>query len=208
MVKMQLMRKEYGSAREGIKRTVKLAISLLYFIGQELSRFILRLAGRPLSQRLIVLYYHGIPDTYLSNFVRQLESIRRGARVVPAAHRGSLPPDKRNVAITFDDAYESVAENALPELAARGFHSTIFVPVGSLGRPPTWTIEEGSPDSHETVMSAEQLAKLPSLLVTLGSHASTHPRLSRISARDAWEEIEGSRAKLQNLTTKDARLFA
>ncbi|MBH5398261.1 polysaccharide deacetylase family protein [Bradyrhizobium sp. CNPSo 4010] len=112
------------------------------------------------------------------------------------------------MAITFDDAYVSVAENALPELVARSFHSTIFVPVGALGAHPTWPIEHGSPDANEKVMSAEQIAKLPSLLVTLGSHSKTHPRLSRLSAGDAREEIAGSRAKLGDLTTQDIRLFA
>jgi peptidoglycan/xylan/chitin deacetylase (PgdA/CDA1 family) len=191
-----------------IKRMAKLAISLIYFASQQLSRFILQVLGRPPSQKLIILYYHGIPATLRSNFARQLEAIRRGARVYPAFHRGSLPADKRNVAITFDDAYVSVAENALPELVARGFHSTIFVPVGCLGSHPTWPVENGSLDSDETVMSPEQIATLPSSLVTLGSHTSTHPRLSRIDTRDAQEEIEGSRVKLQALTTLDVRLFA
>jgi peptidoglycan/xylan/chitin deacetylase (PgdA/CDA1 family) len=119
-----------------------------------------------------------------------------------------LPGDKQNVAITFDDAYVSVAENALPELAARNFHSTVFVPVGALGSPPSWPVENGSLDADETVMSAEQLATLPSPLVALGSHTSTHPRLSRIDPLDARKEIEGSRAELQILTAQDIRMLA
>jgi peptidoglycan/xylan/chitin deacetylase (PgdA/CDA1 family) len=190
------------------KRMVKLAISLLYFISQGLSRFLLQAMGRSPNQQLVILYYHGIPTAYRASFARQMEAIRRGARVWPAFHRGSLPAGKQNVAITFDDAYVSVAENALPELAARGFHSTIFVPVGSLGSRPTWPLENGSLDSGETVMPAEQIARLPSSLVTLGSHTSTHPRLSLIDPYDAREEIEGSRVKLQTLTTQDIRLLA
>jgi peptidoglycan/xylan/chitin deacetylase (PgdA/CDA1 family) len=190
------------------KRMAKLAISLLYFAAQELSRFILQAVGRSPNQPLIILYYHGIPAAFRSNFVRQLEAIRRGARVCPAFHRGSLPADTRNVAITFDDAYVSVAENALPELVALGFHSTIFVPVGSLGSRPTWPVENGSLDSDETVMSAEQIAKLSSSLVTLGSHTNTHPRLSRIDPREAQGEIEGSRLGLQTLAAQDVRLLA
>jgi peptidoglycan/xylan/chitin deacetylase (PgdA/CDA1 family) len=196
------------SIRGSAKRMAKLAISLLYFIARGLSRFVLQVVGRSPNRQLVILYYHGIPHAHRSNFVRQVESIRRRARVFPASHRGILPLGKPNVAITFDDAYASVAENALPELAARGFHSTIFAPVGSLGRRPTWQIADGSLDSYETVMSAEQIAKLPSSLVTLGSHACTHPRLSRMDPYDARKEIEGSRAKLQNLTTQDIRLFA
>jgi peptidoglycan/xylan/chitin deacetylase (PgdA/CDA1 family) len=190
------------------KRTAKLTISLLYYLVRGLSRFVLRLAGRAPGRKLIILYYHGIPDAYKSSFVRQLESIRRRARVLPASYRGGLPSGKPNVAITFDDAYASVAENALPELLGRGFHSTIFVPVGSLGNRPTWPIEDGSLDADETVMSVEQITSLPSSLVTLGSHTSTHPHLSRIEASIANEEIEGSRHKLQALTPEEVRLLA
>ena len=86
-----------------------------------------------------------------------MESIRRGVRFLPASYRGSLPWGGPNVAITFDDAYVSVAENALPELLAREFHSTVFVPVDSLGSRPTWPVEDGSLDVDETVMSAERM---------------------------------------------------
>jgi peptidoglycan/xylan/chitin deacetylase (PgdA/CDA1 family) len=197
-----------SSWEDRAKRAAKLVISLLYFIAQGLSRFVLHAMGRSPNRQLIILYYHGIPHAYRTNFVRQLEAIRRRARVLPASYHGILPLDKPNVAITFDDAYVSVAENALPALAARGFHSTIFVPVGSLGRRPAWPMEDGSPDSAETIMSADQIAALPSSLVTLGSHTSTHPRLSRMDPYDAREEIEGSRLKLQTLTAQDIRLFA
>ncbi len=196
------------SAGPSAKRTTKLTISLLYYLARGLSRFVLGLAGRSPAPKLVILYYHGIPDAYRSNFVRQLESIRRTAQVLPASHRGNLPSGKPNVAITFDDAYVSVAKNALPALAARGFHSTIFVPTGTLGGPPPWSMEDGSPDSLETVMSAEQIATLPSALVTVGAHSRTHPRLSRLAPDDAREEIEGSRRELEDLTTQDVRLFA
>jgi peptidoglycan/xylan/chitin deacetylase (PgdA/CDA1 family) len=204
---LRLVRRDV-SIRQSAKRMAKLTISLLYYIVRGLARFVLQLAGRSPDGKLIILYYHGTPDAYRSNFVCQLESIRRGARVWPASHHGRLPTGKPNVAITFDDAYVSVAENALPELASRGFHSTIFVPTGPLGRAPPWSMQEGSPDSLETVMSAEQIEKLTSLLVTVGSHSCTHPRLSRLAPSDAREEIAGSRAKLQSLTTQDIRLFA
>lgn len=203
-----LTRQHTTTIRQSAKRLAKLTISLLYYIGLALSRFASQLAGRSPDRKLTILYYHGIPDAYRSNFARQLDLIQRIARVMPAFHRGRLRSDKPSIAITFDDAYVSVAQNALPELASRGFHATIFVPTGPLGRSPPWSMEEGSPDSLETIMSVEQIAKLPSLLVTVGSHSCTHPRLSRLATIDAREEIEGSRAKLESLTIQDVRLFA
>jgi peptidoglycan/xylan/chitin deacetylase (PgdA/CDA1 family) len=194
--------------RPSVKRIMKLTISLIYYLVRELSRFVMRLVGRPPERGLVILYYHGVPDAYRSNFVRQLESIRRTARVLSASHRGTMPSDKPNVAITFDDAYVSVAKNALPALAARGFHSTIFVPTAMLGGTPTWQMEAGSPDSFEVVMAAEQIASLSSPLVALGSHSRTHPRLSRLAPGEARSEIEGSRTELQELTKEEIKSFA
>ena len=197
------MRRYSGSVRGGdAKRLAKLAISLVYFFARALSRFVLEAVGCPPKQQLVILNFHGIPAAYRSNFVRQLESLRRAARILPSFYQGSLPLGKQNVAITFDDAYVSVAENALPELAVRGFHSTIFVPVDSLGRHPAWQMENGCPDSDEIVMSAEMIAMSPSSLVTLGSHSITHPHLSRMDRDGARGEIEGSRYKLQELTAQ------
>jgi peptidoglycan/xylan/chitin deacetylase (PgdA/CDA1 family) len=137
-----------------------------------------------------------------------MQMLRRRALVHPANYRGTLPSGKSNVAITFDDAYISVADNALPELAECGFHSTIFVPVGSLGSRPKWVMEGNGADHGEAVMSAERIAMLPSSLVTLGSHSITHPHLSRMKFDDARKEIEGSRDKLEQLIKEEIRLFA
>jgi peptidoglycan/xylan/chitin deacetylase (PgdA/CDA1 family) len=188
------------SILDGGKRIAKLAISLCWYVVRGILRFALQLMGRSPRTRLVVLYYHGVPPAYRSNFSRQMESLQKRGRVWPAHHLGSLPSGKPNVAITFDDAYVSVAENALPELRVHKFPATIFVPAGSLGSPPRWSIEDGSLDADETVMSGEQIRALPSSLITLGSHTNTHPHLSQIDQDIAREEIEGSRRTLQTLT--------
>jgi peptidoglycan/xylan/chitin deacetylase (PgdA/CDA1 family) len=195
-------------SKDRFKRLTKLIISCWYFLGLKAVAFVLQAVGRRPSPQLVILYYHGIHQTYRNDFARQMKALRRRAFVFPADHRGALPSGKPTVAITFDDAYVSVAENALPELAACGFHSTIFVPVGSLGSHPDWVMEGNGIDFSEVVMSAERIATLPSPLVTLGSHSITHPHLSRIKCHDARTEIEGSRDKLQQLTKEDVRLFA
>jgi peptidoglycan/xylan/chitin deacetylase (PgdA/CDA1 family) len=197
-----------GMSRGHLKRFTKLVISFCYFIVLKAVGFVLQAVGRPSKPRLVILYYHGIPQFCRHNFARQMRALGRRALVFPANYRGILPSGKPNVAITFDDAYDSVAENALPELAAHGFHSTIFVPVGSLGRRPEWVMEGNGVPSSEVVMSAERIATLSSPLVTLGSHSITHPHLSRMKFHDAQTEIEGSRDKLQELTKENIGLFA
>jgi peptidoglycan/xylan/chitin deacetylase (PgdA/CDA1 family) len=191
-----------------IGRFVKLSISIVYFSCNEVVRRLMKLAGRLPPPRFTILYYHALPLKYREAFSNHMEMMARWARVVPASYRGELSLGKSYVSITFDDAFVSVAENALPELIKHSFHSTIFVPVGSLGRRPGWQMENGAEDSHEIVMTEEQLNKLPDALVTLGAHSITHPHLTQIGRDPAKLEIEGSLSQLRGLTGRDIRLFA
>src|SRR3954469_9772126 len=101
------MRKRFSYKH--LKRPIKLAISLCYFLVLKAAGLVLRAVGRTPSPRLVILYYHGIAQTYRHDFVRQMQSLRRRALVFPADYHGTLPSGKPNVAITFDDAYVSVA---------------------------------------------------------------------------------------------------
>lgn len=194
-----------------LRRTAKIGISLIYYLVRGLGRLVLRLLGRRPRERLTILYYHEVTTRCRSNFARQMEVLRRKALVVPASHRGPLPSAKSRkcVAITFDDAFRSVAENALPDLGKHSFHTTIFVPVGWLGQTPGWTmdpVETGSagvPEMSEVVMSAEQLSGLSRSLVSLGSHTLSHPCLPELEPERAREEIERSRALLVEVTGRD-----
>jgi peptidoglycan/xylan/chitin deacetylase (PgdA/CDA1 family) len=185
-----------------LRRGIKLAISLLYF-GLMSG---MRSAGLA-RRRLTVLYYHGVPPELRLSFARQMDTLQRAARVLPASFRGELPPRGKCVAITFDDALQTVADHAIPELTARSLHSTIFVPVGLLGRRPNWAVKEGN-EISEQVMSLERLKQIVSPLVELGSHTSTHPVVCELDEKRRAEEIDGSRHALQELTGQVIRLFS
>jgi peptidoglycan/xylan/chitin deacetylase (PgdA/CDA1 family) len=165
------------------RRDLKIAISLVYYAMRAIFRYSLRLAGRPSTRRLTILYYHGVSTEHRLSFARQMDALHRGACILPASYRGELPSGRKCVAVTFDDAFISVAENALPELARHSLHSTIFVPVGWIGRTPGWVMEENesalaavvNPERTEVVMSSEQLNALSASLVSLESHSVTHP---------------------------------
>jgi peptidoglycan/xylan/chitin deacetylase (PgdA/CDA1 family) len=190
------------------KRFIKLGISLLYFVTRAVVHRALYMLGRPVNQKLVILYYHGVARGERSRFARQMETLQRTACVVPASYRGVLPPGRKHVAITFDDAFVSVRENAIPELLVRSFHSTIFVPTGFLGRCPGWAMRDEEQARNEVVMTVDQLRELPSDWVTLGSHGSMHVLLSQAQPDRAREEIEGSRQELQHLMGREVRLFS
>jgi peptidoglycan/xylan/chitin deacetylase (PgdA/CDA1 family) len=198
------------------KRNIKILISLVYYAALAVSGYLRRLTGRPSTRRLTILYYHGISPEQRLSFARQMNTLRRNAGILPASYRGELPSGKKPVAITFDDAFMSVAEIAVPELAKHLFHSTIFVPVDWIGRTPGWLMEEseftpttgGNPRLTEVVMSIEQLKSLSTSLVTLGSHSLTHPSMLDLDTKSARSEIEGSRHRLAELTGREVLEFS
>lgn len=195
------------SSKLRLKRAAKIAVSTVYLGYLEARRFF---APAP---SLTILYYHAVSGTNArENFARQLDCLARHADVLPADHCGALPAGRHAVAITFDDAFRSVAANALPELARRGMCCTIFAPSGVLGRNPDWAMEEGAMegvgDRKEVVMSADELKAVASPLVTIGSHTVSHPRLSCISVVEVFRELQESRNALSRLIGRSVDLIA
>ena len=105
------------------------------------------MASMPASADLVVLQYHHIsdstpPSTSTSNslFRAQLDHIEKLGLTVadlPEATRQALAGELENeqqVAITFDDAYESVYTNAAPLLHERDYPYTIFINTDAVGK--------------------------------------------------------------------------
>ncbi len=98
---------------------------------------------------LTLLLYHSVDRTgsLLSvtpeAFAAQMDAVRRSRRevitVAQAARRLKQGgPVDRAVCITFDDGYESVAENAWPILRDRDMTATVYFVTGMPGRRPDW----------------------------------------------------------------------
>jgi peptidoglycan/xylan/chitin deacetylase (PgdA/CDA1 family) len=189
-----------------LKRQLKIGISCVFFVlGWPVSA-LAKAIGLQVKPRLVILYYHDIPTATRARFARQMDKLMQYATVVGADWRGG-PIKGRVCAITFDDAFVSVLENALPELAKRQLPSTIFVPVGRLGGAPGWTMETNCAE-EEVVADQQMISALPSELVTLGAHTLTHPFLSRLPRDAARAEIEDSRVLLSEMSGQDVRLMS
>src|SRR5258707_14946875 len=79
------------------------------------------------------------------------------------------------VAVTFDDAVESVYEHALPVLARHRMPATIFAPTGYLGTAPRWIPSAARSGGRARVVSPALLAMLDARWVKIGSHTVTAP---------------------------------
>ena len=173
-----------------LKRSVKNLIARGWDVGARLV---------PTAPKLTILYYHAVPAERADAFDAQMAYLRRETNLVYADHAGPLASDRPNVAVTFDDAFRSVRENALPALARHAIPATIFVPTGWLGRPPGWAMETDA-DRVETVMTADELRSLPRDLITLGSHTVEHPHLTKLPEVEVSAQFVRSREALETLT--------
>jgi peptidoglycan/xylan/chitin deacetylase (PgdA/CDA1 family) len=116
--------------------TARRTISKLLNLGR-------RLAG---TQRPIVLMYHRVAKVTADpwqcavapeRFARQIDILKRDRNVVPMhwlakqLREGRLP--RKAVAITFDDGYADVFQNALPILRQFGCPATVFITTQAIG---------------------------------------------------------------------------
>lgn len=127
----------------------------------------------------VVIYYHGIKRHDVAGFKRQLKYLaEKCATVRPSEIKTARANgDSCVVAITFDDAFVSVIENAVPILKKHGLPAGIFVPADNIGKPPRWEIQDNCSDKNETIMSEEQVSELYNSGFEIFSHTLSHPVL-------------------------------
>jgi peptidoglycan/xylan/chitin deacetylase (PgdA/CDA1 family) len=155
----------------------------------------------------IVLCYHALSHTWEADlsttperFERQVELLlERGYHGVRFTDAVCSPGENRILAITFDDAYHSVVEIALPILKRLGVPATVFVPTdyidttGSMRWPGIDRWLNGPFERELTPMSWAELQSLAAAGWEIGSHSGSHPHLTQLD--DAALEDELARSK-------------
>jgi peptidoglycan/xylan/chitin deacetylase (PgdA/CDA1 family) len=175
-----------------------------------------------MTPNISVLMYHQVgtfaePKTHRScycdvgRFRAQMALLRAtGYRVISLAQAYAAlfegqPLAGRSVVLSFDDGYENFADHALPILQAFGYPSVLFAVSGLLGQPARWLSGDGEKPG---LLSAERLRGLRAAQVEIGSHTASHQRLSRLAPEQAWQEIAGSKAALEDALGEPVRFFA
>jgi len=172
-------------------------------------------AAFPAVADLVVLQYHHVSDstppstsTTVSLFEDQLDMIEElGLEVVPLEHgtRQALAGEldnKQQIAITFDDAYDSVYHTAAALLEEKGFPYTVFVNTDGIGGKGymTW-------DQLEEFRDDER--------VTIANHSKDHDHMVQRPEEDteAWRErtrinLDGAQKVLKEKLGTDVPMFA
>jgi peptidoglycan/xylan/chitin deacetylase (PgdA/CDA1 family) len=190
-------------------RLAKLAISALVGMGDTLRTGFAALAGHPPASRAVVLYYHAVNADERAQFARQMDQLKRWATPVSAGAEAELRPGVRYAAVTFDDGFVSVIENALPELEARRIPMTFFVPTGCFGQRPSWVKNPQARSYQQTVLTPEQLRRVSrNPWVVIGAHSITHPNFLTLDEVQARAELAQSKAELERVVGREVSLFS
>jgi peptidoglycan/xylan/chitin deacetylase (PgdA/CDA1 family) len=171
---------------------------------------------------LLILCYHAVSEEWPTEFAvspAQLGSqlrffARRGYRPATLAAALERPPDSKTLVVTFDDAYASVLERALPVMSALGVPATVYVPTGYVAAEGAlqWESMErwlGTPFEDELrCMSWEGLRSLVAAGWEIGSHTRTHPKLPSLSDAELAAELEESKARCEEEVGQPCRALA
>jgi len=160
---------------------------------------------------ILVLCYHAVSDSWpspaaiaperLGAQLRML--VRRGYRALTLSEALEEGGPRRPMVVTFDDAYTSILERALPVLDALGIPATVFVPTDaadSAGLMRWSELAQWVRTEHEEelrCMSWDELRRLAARGWEVGSHTCSHPRLTEIDPDSAGRELSLSRQRCE-----------
>lgn len=163
--------------------------------------------GRPGTDGGRILAYHsigtpewGVNDVRPRDFERHLQVAVDDGWTFAAPAAVLAEPERRQLAITFDDGVRSVLHNAAPVLRHHGVPATVFVVTG-------WA-DGGHADGSAHVLDWSELAALRDGGVALASHSVSHPDFGRLDAAGARAELEASRARMREVLGEDVDEFA
>ncbi|MFM8765042.1 MAG: polysaccharide deacetylase family protein [Spartobacteria bacterium] len=178
--------------------------------------------GAPVSPVVATLSYHKIGNppyhgwltwNYISTeeFSAQMEWFqRRGWEFLSASAlldalkgKGAIPA--KSLLITFDDAYESLLENAVPVLKRFSAPAVVFAPTQFVGE--TNLFDHGV-EPLERIADWKTLRALEDSGVSVESHGISHRGFSSLSQDEIVQELDFSREAIRKNLAKESRLFA
>jgi len=150
-----------------------------------------KIGPRPRGVRLKGLYVTA------ATFARQLAELSDGG-FVPCGPADACQhnPAAPRAALTFDDGFSNVFQNAMAPLALRKWRALLFLVPNCVGKLNQWDLRDG--EVPERLMDAAQVREWLAAGHAIGSHSLSHARLPRLTLRDAREEIFASKKKLED----------
>ena len=121
-----------------------------------------------------------------------------------AWRRGELKLHQPFTVLTFDDGYQDFATAVFPELQARGWNGTVFLPSSKVGQTSDW---QGVRHCIRLI-EWRTIAELAMSGVEFGAHGMTHTDLTRLPVDQANFEILNSKRTIEDHTAHRVVSFA
>lgn len=152
----------------------------------------------------LVLCYHAVSDRWdaplsvtQNDLRRQLNRLLSRGWVGTTFADAMQPNHPRTLAVTFDDAFDSVRTLAAPVLAELGLPGTAFVATDWVGRSLNWPEVAHWAETRYAdelrAMSWDSLRALAASGWEIGAHTCSHPHLSCLGSQAILAELQQSR---------------
>jgi peptidoglycan/xylan/chitin deacetylase (PgdA/CDA1 family) len=141
------------------------------------------------ARRSLVLCYHAVSPTWEHRLCIHPDLLLRQVRALSRF---------RTVHATFDDAFRSAA-TVFPALGRLGVSVQIFVCTryARAGAPLSIPELAGDDPAQLATMSWDELREHGDRGVRIGSHAVSHPHLTRLSDEELARELEDSKGEIE-----------
>ncbi len=166
--------------------------------------------------RLLVLNYHSVSDTWEDELAVTLHSFEVQIRMAlrngydPTVAQDLFSKPGKLLSVSFDDAFRNI-RGALAKLEAWGIPAIVFACPGYAddGRPfGVERLADSGSDFERLTMTWNELRELVAHGVEIGSHTTTHPRLTQISDSELKDELHGSKERLETELGRPCRFLA
>ncbi|WP_316759923.1 polysaccharide deacetylase family protein [Pedobacter aquatilis] len=105
---------------------------------------------------------------------------------------------KNKIVLTFDDCPISLFDFAIPELQKRGMKAVFYISTNYIDGVNVWDIEEHG-TSEVKLMSSEQLRRISSFGMEVGSHGDKHVRFDKMELNEVCDDMSKSKQLLENI---------
>ncbi len=168
-------------------------------------------------RKAAILMYHSVDYNPIfftvkpENFQRQMDYLKEKkynvislARLIECIKSKNIP--LKTVVLTFDDGYEDNYFNVFPILKKYNFPATFFLITGNMGRKNVSVV---SGNIYPQILNWRQAQEMHSSgLIDFEPHTVSHPKLRKISLREAEREILDSRKTIEENLNKKCSFFA
>jgi len=164
----------------------------------------------------MILCYHAASGSWRhdlsvppGDIEREIRTLLRLRFTPVSARRAASSRADRTLALTFDDAYRSVA-NVMPALARLRVPVTIFACAHFADAAAPLAVPElaGQPEQELLTMGWDELREHAARGVEIGSHTVSHPHLPQLTDAEIERELRESRERIEAELGRSCALLA